>query len=100
MANHPLTQAAREVNQYSETHGLEETCEHYNLKVEDVRYVAEQRAFRAIAASQGINMKTQEDLDRVMILPSQLIAFTAAYMDGLVIGWRAREIMEEENKEK
>jgi hypothetical protein len=37
MRDHPLAIAAREVNDYAERHGLEETCAHYDLNVEDVR---------------------------------------------------------------
>jgi hypothetical protein len=97
MAQHPLAIAAREVNSYAETHGLEETCEYYDLKQEDVHYIAEQRALRALFAFKGINLNPTHAM--VMSLSSaeiaQQIRLAAAYMDGLVIGWRAREIQYE-----
>lgn len=94
MADHPLAQAAREVNDYAEKHGLEETCEHYGLKVGDVKYIAEQRALRAIYAFRGINLNLQEPALLLLSPNEQMLALklTAAYMDALVIGWRAREI--------
>jgi hypothetical protein len=97
MADHPLAQAAREVNDYAEKHGLEETCEHYGFKVDDVRYIAEQRALRAIYAFKGVNLNMKKPaiigLTRSEILTH--IQLTAAYMDALVIGWRAKAIQYE-----
>jgi hypothetical protein len=94
MKDHPLAQAAREVNAYAEKHGLEETCEHYGFKIEDVKYIAEQRALRAIYAFRGVNLNMKEPqivgLTRAEI--PTYIQLTAAYMDALVIGWRAKEI--------
>jgi hypothetical protein len=93
MVNHPLAQAAREVNDYAEKHGLEETCEHYGFKIEDVRYIAEQRALRAIWAFKGINLNSPHPM-LLELRPQDLpiyIQLTAAYMDGLVIGWRAKD---------
>jgi hypothetical protein len=80
MAMHPLA--------------LEETCEHYGFKIEDVKYIAEQRALRAIYAFRGVNLNMKEPqivgLTRAEI--PTYIQLTAAYMDALVIGWRAKEI--------
>ena len=94
MAQHPLAKAAREVNDYAETHGLNETCERYNLATEDVRYIAEQRAYRVLWAIKGINLNLKEH--RILLLSAKekemLMSLTMAYMDGLVIGWRANEL--------
>ena len=93
MKDHPLAQAAREVNAYAEKHGLEETCEHYGLKIADVRYIAEQRALRALYAFRGINLNMTEPTILGLMqkdIPTY-IQLTAAYMDGLVIGWRAKD---------
>jgi hypothetical protein len=97
MAFHPLAKAARETNTYAEQHGLEATCEHYDLKVEDVQYIAEQRALRALYAQYGINLNSPKAmmLNLTTKQIKQHITLMAAYMDGLVIGWRAKEIANE-----
>lgn len=99
MAAHPMAQAARETNAYCEKHGLDRSCQHYDLETADVAYLAEQRAYRVLYALRGINFNPTE----VTVLPltareiSLLPMLITAYMDGLVIGWRAREIKQEEN---
>ena len=97
MANHPLTRAAREVNDYSGKYGIHETCEHYDLTVEDVRYLAEQRAMRAIYAFRGVDLMLKEVT--VLAFSHEEIGLmnklTAAYMDGIMIGWRGKEISNE-----
>jgi hypothetical protein len=98
MAEHPLAKAAREVNARAETDGLDATIEHYDLKTEDVQYIAEQRALRALYAAQGINLNPNYPMV-LQLSPDQLklmVTLQAAYMDGLVIGWRAKEIVTEE----
>jgi hypothetical protein len=100
MANHPLAKAAREVNAYAEAHGLEATGEYYDLKYEDVMYIADQRALRALYAQYGINLNPNYPMV-LQLSPEQLkqhVLLMAAYMDGLVIGWRAKEIAENEKK--
>jgi hypothetical protein len=100
MRDHPLAQAAREVNDYAEKHGLEATCEHYDLKQEDVQYMAEQRALRALYARYGINLNSPAKAVLFNLTPEQAmqhINLTAAYMDALVIGWRAREIKDRDS---
>ena len=106
MAQHPLAQAARETNSYAETHGLEETIERYDLTMADVRYMAEQRALRALWAFRGLNLNLREPT--ILELKPQdmpmYIKLTSAYMDGLLIGWVAREKQmkndEDDNKTK
>jgi hypothetical protein len=100
MANHPLAKAAREVNKYAEDNGLEATCERYDLKHEDVYYMAEQRALRALYARYGVNLNPNYPM-MMQLSPEQMaqhVNLTAAYMDALVIGWRAKEIADEEKK--
>jgi hypothetical protein len=102
MADHPLSVAAREVNAYAEKHGLQETCEHYNLAVEDIRYMAEQRGLRVLWARRGKNLNIE--VATILALTTEeseaLLMLTAGYMDALVIGWRAREIQAEREGEK
>jgi hypothetical protein len=93
MADHPLAKAAREVNAYADEHTTEETCQHYDLRAEDVAYVAEQRALRALYAAKGINLGlTQPAIINLSVEDRlQMIPLIAAYMDALVIGWRANQ---------
>jgi hypothetical protein len=98
--NHPLAVASKEVNDYAETHGLDATCKHYGLTQEDVHYIAMQRALRAVFAFYGRNFNPKQ-LETVQLSATEIkdqIKYAAAYMDGLVIGWRAREIHDEQTK--
>lgn len=98
MAQHPLAKAAREVNAHAEKHGLHDTCEHYGFKTDDVHYMAEQRALRAIYAFKGVNLNLSEPA--VFMLDRQdqemMVKLASAYMDGFLIGWRARAIADQE----
>lgn len=98
MASHPLAKAAREVNDYSGKHGLHDTCEHYGFKTDDVHYMAEQRALRAIFAFKGINLNLSEPAAFMFDRPDHemMVKLAAAYMDGFLIGWRARVIADQE----
>ena len=98
MADHPLAKAARELNAYAEKHGLKATIEHCDLKFEDVTYLAEQRALRALYAKTGINLNPNYSMTLQMTTQQvfDLAHLTAAYMDSLMIGWRAKEIADEE----
>lgn len=96
MANHPLAVAAREVNDRAEKEGLNATCAHYNLKPEDLAYVAEQRGLRAIMLqAKTPTVPTPIKLDMAQL--KLLLIVSAAIMDALVIGWRAREVYNEQN---
>jgi hypothetical protein len=105
--DHPLAKAARETNDYTEAHGLKATVDWLGLgvTVDQLSYLAAQRALHALAARYlGYNMghKPQQDEQVAQMLVqtdqwrklSSLV--TAAYMDGLAIGYRARRIAEEE----
>lgn len=97
MANHPLAQAAREINDYADHHGIAETVEHYGLKTEDVRYIADQRALRAVYAFKGVNLNITEPVV-LSLSPGEKalhLQLASAYMDALMIGWRAKEISDE-----
>jgi hypothetical protein len=96
MADNPLAVAAREVNNYAETHGLKETCERFGQKLEDVHYIAEQRALRCVvAASRGLNISGVSRPVMVKMTDDEhklFLTLTMAYVDGLMIGWRANQI--------
>jgi hypothetical protein len=101
--DHPLAKAARETNDYTEAHGLKATVDWLGLgaTVDQLRYLAEQRALRAAAAHYlGYNMghKPQQDeqVCQMLIMTDQwkkaATLLTAAYMDGIAIGYRGKEI--------
>jgi len=102
MANHPLTIAVREIDGLSD-HGknVGEVCEDIGLKAEDVMYVAEQRALRSVYFfSRGIQLKLTESVE-IRLNPIEmkmLLQFESAYMDGLCIGWRARDYVQKEDQ--
>jgi hypothetical protein len=95
MKDHPLAVAAREINdELCEKYGLQGICEKCGLKLPDLLYMAEQRALRALFASYGRNLQLQR-VDSFQLSESEETlcrTLTSAYIDGLLIGWRAREI--------
>ncbi len=103
--DHPLTTSAREVNAYSEEHGLEETLEHFGLNVGlgELAYLAEQRAIRAVAGSLGYEFggknttpEKDEEMARAIVShpvwEASKLVLIGSYMDGMVIGFRAAQI--------
>lgn len=104
--DHPLAEAARNSNSMAEERGLEETIKWagMNLDAGQLAYLAEQRAYRAIAASLGFNLGAQGDqeLDNVLVAMIHSTALwqefgpilMSAYMDGITIGWVGRRIAE------
>jgi hypothetical protein len=103
MRDHPLAVAAREINdELCEKYGLQGTCEKCGLKLPDIAYMAEQRALRALFASYGRNLQLKR-VDTFQLSDSELSllkTLTSAYIDGLLIGWRAREIYEQQQTTK
>lgn len=94
MKDHPLSQAAREINDGPDRHDLAKTCANHGLKLDDVVYMAEQRALRALYARYGINLQLQKPAVLSLSKADEALMPTliAAYMDGLLIGWRGKEI--------
>lgn len=100
---HDLCEAARQVNDYCDTHGLEGTLEWLDLDVGagELAYLCEQRALRAVAASTlGIALGNGTVMDEEV---ARAIAETpfwrdmrtliiGACMDGISIGWKARDL--------
>lgn len=103
---HPLAQAARETNDYAAEHGLEETLAWLGMDAttDDLAYLGEQRALRAIAAaSVGISIGDSDESPDVAAKVVAAIVETplwrdmrgllvGCYMDAFAIGWRAHEI--------
>jgi hypothetical protein len=92
---HPLTRAARPNNAYAETVGSEAVMEGIGMLDEatlsQLMYLAEQRAYRVIAAFQGkVNPEGPVELSvgQRQIVDLFLIP---AYLDGMAIGWLGHE---------
>jgi len=101
--DHPLTEAARYVNAYSEEHGIERAVAWLDAEVDvgQLAYLSEQRALRAVAAAVlGVNLGgdtavDQEVARRVQQMPlwrDMRMLLVACYMDGIAIGWKGREL--------
>jgi hypothetical protein len=101
--DHPLTEAARIVNAYSEEQGLEATIAwlRINASAGEIAYLGEQRALRAVAAAGlGLNMHEGTPLDEHVartIVGTPLwrdmrMLLVGCYMDGIAIGWKGRQL--------
>lgn len=101
--DHPLTQAAREVNAYTELHGINDALDWMGLDVGvgELAYLSEQRALRAVAAAAvGLNMGSDQMVDNVVaaqIVQTPLwrdmrTLLIGCYMDGIAIGYKAAQI--------
>jgi len=97
--DHPLAKAARGTNDYTEKHGLKATVDWIGMDctIDQLRYLAEQRTLRALAArylgyNMGHNPQMDEEVAQMLILTDHWKKLaplvTAAYMDGMAIGWR------------
>lgn len=106
-ADHPLAEAARIVNAYSEEHGLEATVRWLGAgEVGHVAYLGEQRVLRAIVASHfGINLgaglhgaRDAEAISQAAAAspfwsdPETRAFLVAVWLDGCVTGWKAQEL--------
>ena len=104
-AAHPLAEAASYANSYAEEQGLEKTLEWAGVgaTVNELCYLAQQRALRAVAARAGINLTvgllSEQIAEQIMLSDTwQCIGLTliAAYLDGILIGWVGRGLRERE----
>ncbi len=100
---HPLAQAAREVNERATLYGLEATLEWLGIGTAgELAYLAEQRALRAIAANMGIVMGDDAQLDERIartIVETPLwqdmrTLLVGCYLDAFAIAWKGRELAE------
>lgn len=105
--DHPLAQAARIVNAYSEEQGLEATLGWLGMHVGagELAYLGEQRALRAVAAaSVGVNMGGGTQFDETVahaigetpLWRDMRVLLVGCYMDAIAIGWKAARLAEEE----
>jgi hypothetical protein len=100
--DHPLTQAAREVNSRAESESLNETIEWLGIDVsfDQLAYLAHQRALRAIFAARGVNLNSSH-FEAVSLTENEealLPILTASYLDGIAIGWRGKALQVVEEK--
>lgn len=106
--DHPLTEAARAVNAFAEEQGVEATLEWMGMEVkpEELAYLCEQRAMRAVAAAlHAVNLgsfgsENDEEVAQMIINSPEWknwrMVLMACVMDGMTIGWRARQIVDQE----
>lgn len=108
MRDHPLTVAARYTDAAAEEIGLEKAVEAMGLKVEDVFYIAEQRAIRCVAIfSDRPEMKrllgnTNKPMRVPPLSREESIVFNVAkvaYLDAIVIGWEGKRLSKESDND-
>jgi len=94
LKDEPLVEAARNVNALADEHGLATAVTMLGLDTAKLRYLAEQRALRAMAAAEGRNLNPTrpEPVALDSMQRAALRIFTAAYMDGIAIGWEGRRL--------
>lgn len=102
--NDPLTIAARETNDYAETHGVDETLAWLGIAASagEIAYLGEQRALRAVAAQSGYAMGSNPVEDEKVaraIVQSPLwldvrTLLVACYLDAIAIGWHGHAVHE------
>lgn len=102
--NHPLTRAARETNTYADEHGLQETVNWLgmDLEADQLAYLAEQRALRAVAADRFGESLGDGPPERDAAVAASIVEdpeweklrvlVISAYMDGFAIGWKGHEL--------
>lgn len=93
--DHSLLMAARYNDAETEDHTLSEALAHHELKIEEVEYVAEQRALRIVLMQRpgGFQFDPTQPVPVELSDAEQnmLDALVPLYIDGIFLGWRARE---------
>lgn len=92
--DHPLLVAARYNDADAEEHGFYSALERMGLVPDEVMYIAHQRALRTVL----IESNRLGDIDQTKPTPielspeeeDRLVTLTAAVLDGVVIGYRAK----------
>jgi hypothetical protein len=87
---HLLSQAAADNDAVAEEQGIEAALRSLGLTPEDVKEVAEQRALRLVRLLSGGGPVREADFISLSPMQREFLAqYTALYMDGIAIGWRA-----------
>lgn len=96
---HPLTEAARNNDAIAEEQGFEKAIQHLGLNVEAVMHIARQRAMRlVILVMRGPIVLKELNTGRPEVVrlsddeEAMVQTLTLGLLDGIVIGWRGREI--------
>jgi len=104
---HPLAVAARDTNAMAEERGLEQTVDWLGMDVGvgELAYLAEQRSLRAVAAATlGMNTGAGPPALDAAIVGAIVETpmwqdfrplLLSLWMDGTAIGWRARQVQED-----
>lgn len=98
MKDHVLGIAARYNDADAEEHGFEEVISRQGLTLEDLHYLAQQRAMRALYVVLGKDMeifKSPKPIPFPILSAKERWLFTAlttAELDGMMIGWRAAKL--------
>lgn len=99
--DHPLSQAARDVNDYASRHGVPATIDALGMDCDydELAYLAQQRALRAFAGRKGYDLNGQ-DPARDERIAQEIIAsddwtefrdlVIATWTDGVACGWQGR----------
>lgn len=105
--DHPLAAAARELDSLAEEHGLEAVARRLGMEAAQLWYFAEQRALRSflvitgqlellnrLGADTSMHANVQQ-VPGISAADQQVIRHLAmSELDGIVHGWRGREIQE------
>lgn len=99
---HPLAQAAADNDSMAEEGGIPMALTRIGLSVEDVMYVAEQRALRAVMVESGRLPELQRAHREGSVRPQgfklsnlerhRMVLYQAMYADAIAIGWRANDL--------
>lgn len=108
MKDHPLGLAARYNDSDAEEHGFVETVTKQGLELSDVLYLAEQRAIRVVMLQEGRFEEfqrayaTNQPATIVLSVEERLTVelLKVVYIDGILIGWRGRDIAIRQQDEK
>lgn len=102
---HHLAQAAADNDSMAEEGGIQMALTRLGLNVEDVFYVAEQRALRAVMVESGRLPELQRAHRSGSVRPQgfamsamekrKMMLYQAMYADAIAIGWRAKELSSE-----
>ncbi len=96
MKDHPLGLAARYNDADVEEHGLVPTIEKNGLQMDALMYLIEQRAMRCVLSVTRPDMlkRIANGMPFHLTFAEQTMAerYKAAYMDGILIGWRGHKI--------
>ena len=95
--NHPLVEAARYNDAQSEELGLKTMLDSNGVDLHALMHIAKQRALRLVVlrnhGEQGMKTMIENGFYDISAEDERLLlAFTTAFVDGIMIGWKAAAI--------